>query len=105
MANEAVWQSGWDMGAGKKKKTSDSDMGPSKSSGKARSTKGGGSAGGSSGGGNPWSILNVIKKSVGSFKNGGRVKRTGLALLHKGEHVVPAKHAKSRKRTSHKRTT
>jgi len=103
MANEAAWQAGWDMGAGKKKKTSDSDMGPSKS-GKARSTKGG-AGGSSSGGGNPWSILNVIKKSVGSFKNGGRVKRTGLALLHKGEHVVPAKHAKSRKRTSHKRTT
>ncbi len=26
---------------------------------------------------------------VPSYKKGGRVKRTGLALLHKGEHVIP----------------
>lgn len=29
-----------------------------------------------------------------SYKRGGRVKRTELALLHKGEYVVPAKHRK-----------
>lgn len=28
------------------------------------------------------------------FKNGGRVKKTGPAMLHKGEIVVPAKYAK-----------
>lgn len=28
------------------------------------------------------------------FKRGGRVKKTGPALLHKGEIVVPAKYAK-----------
>ena len=30
-----------------------------------------------------------------SYKKGGRVKKTGLALLHKGEHVIPR--GKSRK--------
>jgi hypothetical protein len=28
------------------------------------------------------------------FKNGGKVKKTGPAMLHKGEIVVPAKYAK-----------
>jgi len=28
------------------------------------------------------------------FKKGGRVKKTGMAMLHKGEIVVPAKYAK-----------
>lgn len=31
---------------------------------------------------------------IGSFKKGGRVKRTGAYLLHKGEHVVPARKKK-----------
>ncbi len=29
--------------------------------------------------------------SLGSFKRGGKVKKTGLYQLHKGEKVVPAK--------------
>ena len=29
-----------------------------------------------------------------SFRKGGKVNKTGLALLHKGELVVPAKHTK-----------
>ena len=28
-----------------------------------------------------------------SFQNGGRVEKTGLARLHKGEYVVPAEEA------------
>jgi hypothetical protein len=41
--------------------------------------------------------------SAGSFKKGGRIRKTGLALLHKGEHVIPAgKH--SSKKTSHGKT-
>ena len=32
-----------------------------------------------------------------SFKRGGRVKRTGLALVHRGEYVIPAKHSSGRK--------
>jgi len=31
----------------------------------------------------------VGKEFVGSFKKGGRIKKTGLALVHKGETVVP----------------
>lgn len=38
---------------------------------------------------------------IGSFKRGGRVKKTGVYLLHKGEHVLnreQTKHADSRVR-------
>lgn len=38
---------------------------------------------------------------IPSMKSGGRVKKTGLVLLHRGEHVVPAKRSK---KTSSKRT-
>lgn len=37
-------------------------------------------------------------KKPPSMKKGGRVKKTGLHLLHKGEEVVPAKKAKSFRR-------
>jgi hypothetical protein len=33
---------------------------------------------------------------VKSFKRGGHVKRTGLALLHRGEHVIPAGKSKTK---------
>jgi hypothetical protein len=36
---------------------------------------------------------------VPAYKKGGRVRKTGVALLHKGEDVVPKTHGKS----SHKR--
>lgn len=46
---------------------------------------------------------NVVGRSgvVGSFKKGGRVRRTGVYLLHQNEHVIPATHAKkaSRRKT------
>jgi hypothetical protein len=32
-----------------------------------------------------------------SLRKGGRVKRTGLALVHRGEYVIPAKRSRSRK--------
>jgi hypothetical protein len=41
-------------------------------------------------------------RSVPSMKHGGRVKKTGLHLLHKGEHVIPAA-KRSAKSGSHKR--
>ena len=34
-----------------------------------------------------------------SFKRGGRVKRTGIYKLHRGEHVVPARHKRRSRRT------
>lgn len=37
-----------------------------------------------------------------SNKRGGRIKRTGLALLHKNEFVIPAKHRSAK--ALHKRT-
>jgi hypothetical protein len=32
-------------------------------------------------------------KATPTFKHGGKVKQTGLAVVHKGEYVVPAKKA------------
>jgi hypothetical protein len=32
----------------------------------------------------------LAKETMGSFKRGGKVRRTGLYKLHKGERVIPA---------------
>ena len=37
--------------------------------------------------------------ALAPFKKGGKVKKTGPALLHKGEIVVPAKYAKDVSKT------
>lgn len=37
------------------------------------------------------------KHKIPSYKKGGRVRKTGLALVHKGEKVVPAKNMKRKK--------
>jgi len=37
------------------------------------------------------------------FKKGGKVKKTGVAMLHKGEIVVPAKYAKDVSKTLKKK--
>jgi hypothetical protein len=46
-----------------------------------------------------------IKGSLlsGSYKRGGKVKRTGLAKVHKGERVLTAKQARKHKREAKKR--
>lgn len=36
------------------------------------------------------------RQALGSFKRGGKVKKTGLYKLHKNEKVVPAKRATKR---------
>lgn len=39
----------------------------------------------------------AIAKSIpiiGSFKKGGKVRRTGAYILHKGEHVIPVRKRK-----------
>lgn len=41
--------------------------------------------------------MNKTKRRVmGSFKKGGKVKKTGLYKLHKGEKVIPAKKKKKK---------
>ena len=40
--------------------------------------------------------------AIPSFKNGGKVKKTGLARLHKNEVVLPASQAKSLKKILNK---
>lgn len=51
----------------------------------------GGKVGGKIGGG-VGKILGSAAGALLPFKKGGKVKKTGPALLHKGELVVPAKH-------------
>lgn len=48
-----------------------------------------------------------IPSSIPSMKKGGRVKKTGLHLLHKGEEVIPSNKVKSLKRkgSNRKRTS
>jgi hypothetical protein len=43
--------------------------------------------------------------NIPSMKKGGKVKKTGLHLLHKGEEVIPANKVKRRKDSMRKRTT
>lgn len=39
--------------------------------------------------------VRAISGGMPSYKKGGKVKKTGVAKLHKGELVIPAKHAKA----------
>ena len=49
-------------------------------------------------------ISNIGKlMTVGSYKKGGKVKKTGLALVHKGELVVPANKVKKFKKSWQKK--
>ena len=66
--------------------------------GQAIGQKYGGSLGGKVGG----ELGNIAGGALGAmlpFEKGGRVKKTGPALLHKGEIVVPAKYAKDVSKT------
>lgn len=40
---------------------------------------------------------NTVTQRLGSFKKGGRVKKTGDYLLHENERVIPARKAKRTK--------
>ena len=40
---------------------------------------------------------------VGMYKKGGTVKKTGIALVHKGELIIPASKAKSVKKLMKKK--
>ena len=46
-------------------------------------------------------VNNKVADSIQSFAKGGKVKKTGLAKVHKGEVVLTASQAKSLKRTLH----
>jgi len=125
MANVDAFNSGFDIGAGKtgKKKADTGDNAQQKPGGlsgliqkgvqKLRK-KGGGSAGADKGADSPNLPQNKITAESfklpssavqGSFKHGGRVKKTGLYKLHKGEDVIPAKQRSSKKTSSRKRVT
>jgi hypothetical protein len=94
MANEDAWDIGWKAGSGATKK---------KKSTKSTDDSGGGDAWGAG-----WKAGSgkASKRKVQSFKHGGKVQKTGIYRLHKGEMVVPLKKAKakqSRKRASTKK--
>lgn len=106
MANDAAWQMGWDLGAGKKRDTAKPKLGAddtedSAGTGgqkwfhrKARGGKGG-SGGATGGGGAQDTISNLVggklfSSAIPSKKKGGPIRKTGVYLLHKNEYVVPA---------------
>ena len=68
MANQAAFQAGIDRGEGGKKKQ--------KSGGKPDTDTG------------DFGIAAVAKAIPGSFKHGGKVRKTGFAKVHKGEEVL-----------------
>ena len=79
MANADAWNAGWKMGS----KTTDKDEKDS-----AKSSQ--------SGSGDAWSTgwkagsKAANKNKPASLKKGGKIKKTGIYRLHKGETVVPA---------------
>lgn len=66
--------------------------------GQAIGQKYGGSLGGKVGA-ELGSVAGGALGALAPFEKGGRVKKTGPALLHKGEIVVPAKYAKDVSKT------
>ena len=58
---------------------------------KKRGSKSGGGSSGSS------AAAGAASESAGSFKRGGKVRKTGLAKVHKGERVLTAKQDNKRK--------
>ncbi len=74
MANADAWAAGWDKGSKKKTKKDSSDAGK----GDSAWTEG-------------W---NSKMAKPSSFKKGGKVRKTGMAKVHKGEKVLTATQAK-----------
>jgi hypothetical protein len=114
MATSDAWQAGVDLAQGKSSKKKDDD-GTSKSSSKPT----GGLLGLAAGAIKAPKAKSTLKKAqfgesgldtssdtttalIPSFKRGGRVKHTGLAMLHRGEHVVPAGKHRVRKASPRK---
>jgi hypothetical protein len=86
------FQRGWDAAGDRAKGKNTVRKGKSRDGGS-------GGLGGLLGGG----IIPVLQKVIGSYRHGGRVKKTGLYHLHKGENVIPAGKRRASK-ASHKRT-
>ncbi len=76
MANADAWAAGWALGSKKKSK------------GKSRSSKDGAGKSAQSAG------LGSKAAKSSSYKKGGKVKKTGMAKVHKGEIVLTAAQAK-----------
>jgi hypothetical protein len=51
----------------------------------------------------PWlyaiSPMGGMIDSIASKKRGGKIRKTGIYRLHKGEHVVPAKRSKKSRKS------
>jgi len=43
----------------------------------------------------------VVTALIPSFKHGGRVKKTGLVYVHRGERIIPAKHGRRKAFVKH----
>lgn len=80
MANPDAFDKGFKQGLGKSKNSDD------KADNGGKKDPGGG-----------------LGKDIPGFKKGGRVKKTGVAKVHKGEVVLTAKQARSLKKSGRKR--
>jgi len=98
MANVDAFNEGFDAGWGKTKK-------PSKKLNNGKKKDGGGGNDG------PVDLVPAANQAIPKgFKKGGKVKRTGVAKVHKGEYVLSVKQTKkyvknkgTRKRVASKR--
>ena len=91
MANDEAWQAGMNIAAGSKyRKGKSSDGGKKNYSdpiGQITTSDG----------------AKLTPSKPMAFKKGGKVKKTGVALVHKGEVVLTKAEAKKHKKTSRKR--
>ena len=91
MANDTAWQAGMDIAAGGKyRKGKKDDGGPQKYSkpvGQITTSDN----------------QTLTPSKPMAFKKGGKVKKTGVALVHKGEVVLTKAEAKRYKKTTKKR--
>jgi hypothetical protein len=89
MANPDAWAAGWSKGSKKKGKGKDSSSEDSKKKGNGKGSSSEDGAGKSA-----WSVGFGSKTTKSSYKKGGKVKKTGMAKVHKGEIVLTAAQAK-----------
>ena len=86
MANDDAWQAGIDIASDRKDKQKKNAKKPKTGAGEtADAAKGGG------GGGGIFNKIMHVLSPISNLKTGGRVRKTGLHKLHKGELVLTAK--------------
>jgi len=94
MANDDAWSAGWQQGSKAEEKKKKGKSATKKKSMKGESPDTSDKDTGGKGGG-AWSTAWKMMAKPGSFKEGGKVRKTGYAKVHKGEKVLTAAEAKA----------